>query len=103
MLDNAAIELAPLYDQVPTALWPNLRTEPAMSIGPRVATLAELGLKDVLGEVALWPHDTKRSRVVVADTCERAIEALPLCDHHDVASLVRHQATRILSEAAGAR
>lgn len=53
------IELAPLYDTVPTALWPKLRTDAAMSIGAQVS-LPDVTLKDIVREARLWHHPGDR-------------------------------------------
>jgi serine/threonine-protein kinase HipA len=94
--DDAEIELAPLYDQVPTVLWPRLRTTPAMSIGPRVAPFDELDLTDIVAEAKLWPHDPDRARAVALRTSERAAEAAENCGHDGVAELVVRRAERLL-------
>lgn len=66
-----SVELAPLYDTVPTALWPRLRTEAAMSVGGQVS-LPDVAFADILREVAAWNHPQDRARTVA----ERTISAL---------------------------
>lgn len=66
------IELAPLYDTVPTILWPALRREPAMPVGPRVCPIDEMTGGDVVDAARLWHVDPNRAAVLVAD-CAAAI------------------------------
>ena len=51
--DPETISLAPLYDTVPTALWPRLRSDAAMAIGGQVA-LADVGIEDIVREAIRW-------------------------------------------------
>jgi len=69
------IELAPLYDTVPTALWPKLRSEAAMAIGGQVM-LADVTIRDVVREAAIWHHPKDRADQVARETTEALIEAL---------------------------
>lgn len=69
------IELAPLYDTVPTALWPQLRSEAAMAIGGQV-TLADVTIGDVVREAAIWRHSKHRAERAARETTEALIEAL---------------------------
>jgi serine/threonine-protein kinase HipA len=69
------IELAPLYDTVPTVLWPKLRTDAAMSIGAQVS-LPAVGLKDLVREARIWRHPEERSVDVIRATIERVLEAV---------------------------
>ena len=56
LLSNGRILLAPLYDQVPTALFPKLQTDAAMSIGGGF-TLNAIGRQAIEREAKLWNHD----------------------------------------------
>lgn len=69
------IELAPLYDTVPTALWPKLRTDAAMSIGGQVS-LADVTFADILREAAAWSHPRERAEEVVAGTIAAVTQAI---------------------------
>lgn len=73
--DSERIELAPLYDTVPTALWPKLRKEAAMSIGAQV-TLADVGLKDIVREARLWHHPADRAERAARETIAAVSAAL---------------------------
>lgn len=59
--DPEYVELAPLYDTVPTVLWPKLRAEAAMSIGAQVS-LPDVGFADILREARIWRHPEERAR-----------------------------------------
>lgn len=64
------IRLAPLYDTVPTRLWPNLTDEAAMSVNDRFQ-MGRLTLADIVDEAASWPLDRHTARQSAADTIER--------------------------------
>ena len=51
--EPGVIGLAPLYDTVPTALWPRLRTRAAMTINHRV-NLTDVTLADLGAEAVAW-------------------------------------------------
>jgi serine/threonine-protein kinase HipA len=60
--DPEHVELAPLYDTVPTTLWPKLRSEAAMSVGAQVS-LPDVALADIVRERARSvpaPRDSDR-------------------------------------------
>jgi serine/threonine-protein kinase HipA len=63
------VELAPLYDTVPTVLWPRLRTRGAMSVGG-CWELDSIAAEDLAREAASWRHDRVRALRVVTDTAE---------------------------------
>lgn len=69
------IRLAPLYDTVPTALWPKLRTRAAMSINGEYS-LAVVTLADVVAEAARWPLNPATARTRARTTAERVHQAL---------------------------
>lgn len=73
--DAESVELAPLYDTVPTALWPRLRTEAAMSVGGQVS-LPDVSFADILREAAAWNHPQARARTVVEQTIAALLEAI---------------------------
>lgn len=61
------VTLAPLYDQVPTALWPTLTTDAAMSVGG-VVTLARVGTDAIAREARSWRHDPDRAVAAAEQT-----------------------------------
>lgn len=89
-----AVSLAPLYDTVPTALWPSLRTRAAMAIGGQVE-LAEVTLDDIAREARSWPHSEERASEVAIETVEAITSALEeevIAAGSPVASLVAERA-----------
>ncbi len=70
-----AIRLAPLYDTVPTVLWPRLRARLAMSVNGRDAA-PTVTLDDVVAEAGAWPHERGRARRVAVETLEALIVAV---------------------------
>jgi serine/threonine-protein kinase HipA len=67
--DPERVSLAPLYDTVPTALWPRLRSDAAMAIGGQVA-LADVGIEDFVREARRWSHPADRARRIAVETLE---------------------------------
>jgi serine/threonine-protein kinase HipA len=63
------IYLAPLYDTVPTAMWPKLRTDAAMTVGG-VQVLSDIGLDDVVREVGTWSSRVPTARDLSMTTAE---------------------------------
>jgi serine/threonine-protein kinase HipA len=93
------VALAPLYDTVPTALWPNLRTDAAMAIGGQVA-LADVTLDDIAREARAWPHSPERARSIATATAEAvlgAIESEAIRAESDVAARVAARALQLLA------
>jgi len=73
------IELAPLYDTVPTVLWPNLRTAPAMPVGPRVCNIDEITGRDIMAAAKLWRVGPDRARAAIVDCADTVAAALGSC------------------------
>jgi serine/threonine-protein kinase HipA len=69
------ISLAPLYDTVPTVLWPTLRTASAMAIGAK-AELGETTVDDIVREAKRWDHPEVRAREMVERTIEQTHDCL---------------------------
>ena len=68
--EPSVVRLAPLYDTVPTALWPTLRTEAAMSINGRFR-LADVTSADLIDEAYRWGISRRRASHRIADVVER--------------------------------
>jgi serine/threonine-protein kinase HipA len=68
------VELAPLYDTVPTVLWPKLRKRGAMSIDGRW-DLGAITVENLLDEAGAWRHPRERALRVVTETAEHLREA----------------------------
>ncbi len=93
------VELAPLYDTVPTALWPKLRTHGAMSIGGRWE-LDEIVVDDLVREAESWRLDPERAMRAVTDTAESLREAASdLRPESAVGRQVLRRAERLLGTA----
>lgn len=66
------VALAPLYDTVPTALWPQLPDRAAMSINRR-DKLGDITVADVAEEARSWPLDPTEAARISAETGERIL------------------------------
>lgn len=72
---TGVVELAPLYDTVPTALFPTLRGEAAMFVNGRMR-LADVSFADLVSEAEAWLMDPRRARSVVEQSAIALREAL---------------------------
>ncbi len=94
------IELAPLYDTVPTTLWPRLRTDAAMPIGAQIS-LPDVGLEDLVREARIWRHPEDRSREVIRATSTVVLDAVRdgvIPGNSAVAKYVRKRAQGLLAQ-----
>ncbi len=73
-LNPDTVTLAPLYDTVPTALWPNLSTRAAMSMGAAV-DLPDVTAADLMREAQRWGLTKAGALDRLQDTLERILEA----------------------------
>lgn len=89
--------LAPLYDTVPTALWPRLRTTAAMSVAG-VWELGNVTLDDIVREAEGWPYPPNRARQAAIETLERLRDAARSgqAGHEQVTDLVAERTGRLL-------
>jgi len=69
------IALAPLYDTVPTVLWPRLRRQAAMSIGGQ-RVLLDVTLADIAAEARSWNHSARRAEAAAVGLVARVSDAL---------------------------
>jgi serine/threonine-protein kinase HipA len=91
--DTGSTQLTPIYDAVPTVLWPNLRSAPAMTIAA-APTLSEVQREDLEAEIFKWPTALKASALAaVTDTID-AIEATEVT-HERLAAHVTAALARI--------
>lgn len=77
------VELSPMYDTVPTVLWPSLRTRAAMSIGGAI-DLPDVNVEDILRESLSWhlPHGLARARILATlESLRDAAEGADIDDH----------------------
>jgi serine/threonine-protein kinase HipA len=92
------IGLAPLYDTVPTALWPKLRTDAAMAIGGQVS-LSDVMIADIVREGRAWSLQEGRARAISIETIEivkDAIEAELIPADSKLAAFVGKRAKQLL-------
>jgi serine/threonine-protein kinase HipA len=92
-----SVDLAPLYDTVPTALWPRLRKEAAMTVGGRVR-LSSVTPGDIEAEAGAWRLSPSSALERSLATAEQMLE-MAAGDglHEPVRDLVRQRATKFLS------
>lgn len=95
--DPERIELAPLYDTVPTALWPKLRSDAAMSIGAQVS-LPDVSLADIVREARIWRHPPERAEAsarATIDSIVAALDAEAIPTSSSVAAFVHQRASEL--------
>ncbi|MFN0026798.1 MAG: HipA domain-containing protein [Acidimicrobiales bacterium] len=87
LVDTAtgSIAPAPLYDTVPTALWPQLREAPAMSVN---GTFRRPSFQDFIGEARRWGMGTAAAEQAITEATAAIRGALGSCPHVAVAELV---------------
>ena len=96
------IVLAPLYDTVPTALWPNLRTRAAMSVGAAV-DISQIDGADIIREATSWGVPSSVASERVKETTHRLVAAAQTVELVDdpitarVALLVELNAGRVIT------
>ncbi len=91
------VTLAPLYDTVPTMLWPKLRADSAMSVAG-VSSLEEITLNHLATEAASWGYPRDRAHQLATRLIERVAAAAEAPSFHEpVRELVRSRAPRLLS------
>ena len=93
------ISLAPLYDTVPTVLFPGLTIDAAMSIGGTV-TLDEVDTAAIVRSAKRWHHPADRAAASAAGVAVSALEAIDnavIDPDGQLASLVRKRAPRFLA------
>jgi len=91
--DTGSTELTPIYDAVPTVLWPKLRSAPAMTIAA-APTLSEVQREDLEAEISRWPIASKESALAALTNTIDAIEATEV-SHERLAAHVTAALARI--------
>jgi serine/threonine-protein kinase HipA len=100
---SQTVELAPLYDTVPTALWPSLRPRAAMSIGAAI-DVTTVDFADITYEATRWGLADSAARARIAETLDRLHEAtgrVEIPDHaraHQTLEHVRATTARLLRQ-----
>jgi serine/threonine-protein kinase HipA len=93
------VALAPLYDTVPTALWPTLRTDAAMSLDGKFP-LAEITAEDLVNEARTWSLTEERARVRVELALTQITGALDsgvVDGDSELGQMMRRRAEELLS------
>ncbi|MBN8868246.1 MAG: HipA domain-containing protein [Solirubrobacterales bacterium] len=72
---DGEVSLAPLYDTVPTVLWPELRSSGAMSIGAQ-PVLADVTIAAIGREAKRWKHSESRAIDVATQLVHAVTDAL---------------------------
>lgn len=99
--DDRHITLAPLYDTIPTGLWPTLDSRAAMSIGAAV-DLPAIDASDLIREARSWGLPEPVVRKNLAQTLERldaACHEVTNSGQLDVAGWVKKNITRLFASA----
>lgn len=79
---DGRISLAPLYDTVPTALWPDLRATAAMAVNGR-RDFGRITVHDIAAEASRWGLTFDRALAVAVDTCEQIAAGMADVVSHD--------------------
>ncbi len=98
--DARHITLAPLYDTIPTGLWPTLDSRAAMTIGAAV-DIPDIDSHDLIREARAWGLPEPIVRVRLRDTLERLQESshqVPNSGQLDVTSWVQRNTHPALGE-----
>ncbi len=91
------VTLAPLYDTVPTVMWPKLPGRAAMTINSKT-TLAAVTLDDIVAEASRWNLAAARARSAATGTAEALLGALdPVGAPDDLAATIRGRASALLA------
>lgn len=75
LLVDGHVALAPMFDTVPTVLWPTLRTEAAMTIGG-VLTFDGVDREAIEREAKSWRHDPDAAGAAATACAERALDGI---------------------------
>lgn len=94
--EPGVVELAPLYDTMPTVLWPRLPDRAAMHVN-HVAVLSRVTLGDVVAEAKRWPLDPAVAQATARDLVARALEELDAIPTQ-LADAVRQRAAVLLGK-----
>lgn len=90
------VALAPLYDTVPTALWPNLPDRAAMSVNGR-DRLVDITIDDVAEEARGWLLGPSAAARIAGETAERILTAATEVEMPaELRTLVQERAAKLL-------
>jgi len=92
------VRLAPLYDTVPTMLWPKLRAGSAMRVNGK-EDMHVITVADLIAEAKRWGHGSTRSTTAATDLIAAVVEATASeTVPENVRELVRSRARLLLSQ-----
>lgn len=94
--------VAPVYDSVPTALWPSLRSTSAMSVAG-VVNFDAITPQEILSEAAAWGLGRDAALKTVRDTTEQIRASAAVADHEQVVEVVTATSRRMLDQMPGER
>lgn len=90
------IRLAPLYDTVPTVLWPRLTQESALSIHGRF-DLRRITIADISDEAASWPLERRRAEATATAALERLLGSVETIEGEQLAGIVTRRCRQLLA------
>jgi serine/threonine-protein kinase HipA len=93
LADDGSIRLAPLYDTVPTALWPELKDRNALTIGDQ-RVLSRTTPRDLLLEASRWGMSPPEADLMITSTLDRIETEIAVCQHEAVENLIRKNIDR---------
>lgn len=95
LVPDGTVELAPLYDTVPTVMWPQLRSAAAMTVGGR-ADLDRLTIGDLESELRSWLIEPSSIVEAVTGTLADLVQAAETVEMPDqLAELVTGRCQRL--------
>lgn len=96
--DEATITLAPLYDTVPTALWPRLPDRAAMAVNTKTR-LSAVTARDLVAEATSWSMNERVATTTVARMADELLDATACLDlPEQVVNLVTTRARSLLDQ-----
>lgn len=98
LLEEGRIRLAPLYDTVPTALWPNLRSRAALTVAD-VSTMCDIGAAELVAEARRWRMPVDVARATVLEVLDELATSGAAADHGEVEALIAANTQRLLADA----
>jgi serine/threonine-protein kinase HipA len=94
--EPGSVEIAPLYDTVPTALWPKLRRKAAMRVGGN-ENILEITVDDVIKEAVSWQFEPSLAKDEARTFADEVLSALSrISVPSELEELVRSRAANFL-------
>ena len=93
--EPGVVKLAPLYDTVPTVLWPKLPDRAAMHVNG-VTVLSRVALSDVVAEATRWPLDPNTAEMSAIGVAKGVLNALDMVPG-SLAKTIAKRAEKFLS------